>query len=244
MDELCSTLKANRVCRSRFSTRRSQTSDPSSIKNLNDRKIVQISPWPRPSLAVDSNGCAMRLGLMPSPPHPPSPRRKQAFTRVADTSSSGGVRAPTVSASGTSRTRRSQSSSPPSRATGASAYATPTCSAVIDRREMYCLQENGRSPAMGVRGNLGAVSDSYRISCKGSNGVKETPGLIELGTFGSCTRLLMTFYPVFSSPQRPTSYLTYSGRIAITARYTVFLSHIQNITRVLLIFWLNTQCQQ
>ena len=76
------------------------------------------------------------------------------------------------------------------------------------------LQENGRSLAMGVQGNLGVVSGSYGISCKGSNEVKEKLGFIGLGTFRSCTRLLMTFYLVFSSPQRPISYLTYSGRIA------------------------------
>ena len=57
--------------RSRFSTRRSQASDPSSIssRKQSDWKIVQTSTGPQHSLAVDSNECAMRFG--PSPPHPP-----------------------------------------------------------------------------------------------------------------------------------------------------------------------------
>ena len=49
---------------------------------------------------------------------------------------------------------------------GASVYAGLTCSAVIDWSGMYWLAENGGSLAMAVAGNLGAVSDLYRMPCK------------------------------------------------------------------------------
>ena len=91
------------------------------------------------------------------------------------------------------------------------------------------LQENGRSLAMGVQGNLGAVSGSYRISCKGSNVVKEKLGLIELGTFRSCTRLSMTLYLVISSPQCPISYLTVVALHRSLRGILGFLSHMQTL---------------
>ena len=193
VDGRCSTLKTSRVCRSRFSTCRSQAFETPSISsrknNLNDWKVVQTSTSPQHSLAVDLNGCAMRL--VPSPPDPPLPRREHAFTRVTDTFSSGVVRAIAVSASGTSGTCSPQSSSPPSWATEKSPAAHLSTSgrrAVPWLTGAGCtgLQENGRSLVMGVPGSFGAVSDSDRVSCKWSDRVKETPELIELGRFRSC----------------------------------------------------------
>ena len=102
---------------------------------MNDRKIVQISAGPQHSLAVDSNGCAMRL----VPSHPRTriyPRCRYVlvwgcagYCRLGLGNQQDTLIPKLVPAfSGDREISR-----------GASVYAGPTCSAVIDRSGMYWL---------------------------------------------------------------------------------------------------------
>jgi hypothetical protein len=96
---------------------------------------------------------------------------RTAFTCVADTSSSGVVQATAVSASEINKTRSSQSSSPPSRASAKYRAARPStldlrAAPLLTGAGCTGLRANGRFRAMGVRGSRGAVSDSCRILCE------------------------------------------------------------------------------
>jgi len=111
------------------------------VKGLNDRKIVQISAGPQHSLAVDSNGYVLPRRL-PSTFHFDSTRtRAYTYRRYILVWGCAGycrlglgnqqdtlIPKPVPAFSGDREISR-----------GASVYAGPTCSAVIDRSGMYWL---------------------------------------------------------------------------------------------------------